>query len=163
MFALCSHQPRRLFWSLGSLEMLARDERAHPRLGSVARSDLQSVHALARSRVWIRGDEPRIGVGRLDYPYRDDARVSAVRRYERATDLELLTKRIPRLAGHRIVLWMVEQRAVELTPIARREAEGNEEFCFGCPGGMNGTQQILGDLPIVQDRVCDPWQLAHPG
>ena len=28
---------------------------------------------------------------------------------------------------------------------------------------MNGTQQILGDLPIVQDRVCDPWQLAHSG
>jgi hypothetical protein len=28
---------------------------------------------------------------------------------------------------------------------------------------MNGTQQIVGDLPIVQDRVCDPWQLAHSG
>jgi hypothetical protein len=26
---------------------------------------------------------------------------------------------------------------------------------------MNGTQQISGDLPIIQDRVCDPWQLAH--
>jgi hypothetical protein len=50
--------------------------------GSVPGTDLQRPDPLARSRVWIRGDEPRIGVGRLDDPYRDDARVSAVRRYE---------------------------------------------------------------------------------
>jgi hypothetical protein len=47
-----------------------------------AGTDFQRPDALARSRVWIRGDEPRIGVGRLDDPYRDDARVSAVRRCE---------------------------------------------------------------------------------
>ena len=105
----------------------------------------------------------RIGVGRLDNPYRDDAGVSAFRRYERATDLELLTKRIARLVGHRIVLRMVQQRAFELSPIARRETDGHEEFCFGCRGRMNGTQEILGDLPIIQDRVCNYWQLAHPG
>src|SRR5262249_11117611 len=120
-------------------------------------------HAPAGLRLWIRGDEPRIGVGRLDYPYRDDARVSAVRRYQRATDLEFLTKRTARLAGHRIVPRMVQQLAFKLRPISRRETEGNEEICLGCPGRMNGTQQILGDLPIVQDRVCDPWKLAHPG
>src|SRR3984893_15745079 len=128
-----------------------------------AGTELQRQDALARSRVWIRGDEPRIEVGRLDDPYRDDARVSAVRGYERATDLELLTKRIARLVGHRIVLRMVQQRAFEFSPIARRETDGHEEFCFRCPGRMNGTQQILGDLPIVQDRVRDPWQLAHSG
>src|SRR5271168_5123358 len=120
-------------------------------------------HELARSRGWISGDEPRIGVGRLDDPHRDDARVSAVRRYERATDLKLLTKRIARLADHWIIQRMVQQRAFELNPIPPRETEGHEEFCLGCPGRMNGTQQILGDLPIVQDRVCDPWQLAHSG
>jgi hypothetical protein len=65
-----------------AVEMLAGDERP---------SAPERPDALARSRVWIRGDEPRIGVGRLDDPYRDDARVSAVRGYERATDLELLT------------------------------------------------------------------------
>src|SRR5215471_13092669 len=112
------------------------------------RADLQRPHELARSSVWISGDEPRIGVGRLDYPYRDDARVSAVRRYERATDLELLTKRIARLARHRIIQWMVQQRAFGRSPIPRRESEGHTEFCLGCPGRMNGTQQILGDLPI---------------
>jgi hypothetical protein len=37
-----------------------------------------------------------LGSGRLDYPYRDDAGVSAIRRYERATDLEFLTKRTAR-------------------------------------------------------------------
>ena len=63
-----------------------------------AGTELQRPDALARSRVWIRRDEPRIEVGRLDDPYRDDARVSAIRGYERATDLELLTKRIARLA-----------------------------------------------------------------
>lgn len=124
-------------------------------------ADLQRPEALTHSRVGIRGDEPRIEVGRLDDPYRDDARVSAVRRRERATDLELLTKRIARLAGHRIVLRMVQQRAFELRSISRRESEGQKEFCLGCPGRMNGTQQILSDLSIVQDRVCDPWQLAH--
>src|SRR5438105_10061920 len=125
--------------------------------------DLQAPNPLARSRVRIRGNEPRIRVGRLDDPYRDDARVSAVRRCERATDLELSTKRIARLARHRIVQRMVQQRAFELSPIPQRETEGHEEFCLGCPGGMNGTQQILVDLPIVQDRVCDPLQSAHSG
>ena len=28
---------------------------------------------------------------------------------------------------------------------------------------MNGTQQILGDLPIVQDRVCDPLAVGSFG
>lgn len=73
-----------------------------------------------------------------------------------------MTKRIARLARHRIIQRMVQQRAFERSPIPRRETEGHEEFCLGCPGGMNGTQQILGDLPIVQDRVCGPWQLAYP-
>jgi hypothetical protein len=42
---------------------------------------VQRPGAFARSRVWIRSDESRIEVWRLDYPYRDDAGVSAVRRY----------------------------------------------------------------------------------
>src|SRR6516162_2035289 len=54
-----------------------------------------TVRARTRSPVqgvWIRGDEPRIGVWRLDYPHRDEARVSAVRRHERATDPEFLNQ-----------------------------------------------------------------------
>lgn len=58
---------------------------------------------------------------------------------------------------------MVQQRAFERSPIPRRETEGHEEFCLGCPGGMNGTQQIVGDLPIVQDRVCDPLAVGSFG
>jgi hypothetical protein len=65
---------------------------------------------------------------------------SAVRRYERATELELLTKRIAGLARHRIIHRMVQQRAFELSPIPRRETEGHEEFRLGCPVEMNGTQ-----------------------
>ena len=103
-----------------------------------------------------------LGFG-VDYPHRDHARVSAVRRYERATELEFLTKRGVRLAGHRIIPRVVQQCAFELCPIPRRETEGNKEFCLGCSCGMNGIQQVLGNLPIVQDRVCDPWQLAHSG
>ena len=38
-----------------------------------------------------------------------------------------------------------------------------KEFGLGCPDRMIGVQQILGDLTIVEDRVCGPWQLAHPG
>jgi len=74
-------------------------------------------------------------VRRLDDPYRDDARVSAVRRYERATDLELLTKWIARLARHRIIQRMVQQRGFERSPIARRETERNEEFALDAPVG----------------------------
>src|ERR1700686_2460212 len=62
-----------------AVQMLAGDERPHLGLRVGAGTDLQRPDALARSRVWIRGDEPRIGVGRLDHPYRGDARVSAVR------------------------------------------------------------------------------------
>jgi len=60
-----------------------------------------------------------------------------------------LTKRIARLAGHRIVLRVVQQRTFELSPMWRRETEGHEEFCLGGPGRMNSIQQISGDLPIV--------------
>ena len=123
-----------------------------------AAPDLQRPDAVARSRVWIRGNNPRIEVGRLDDPYRDDARVSAVRGYERATDLELLTKRTARLVGHGIVLGMVQQRAFEFSPIARRETDGHEEFCFRCPGRMNGTQEILGDLAFA---TLGSWLIRH--
>jgi hypothetical protein len=84
-----------------AVEMRAGDERPHLGFGIGAGPDLQlpnAPHELARSRVWVSGDKPRIMVRRLDDPYRDDARVSAVRRYERATDLELLTKRMARFA-----------------------------------------------------------------
>ena len=97
-----------------------------------ASSAPEGPHELARSKIWISGDEPRIGVGRLDDPYRDDARVSAVRRYERATDLELLTKRIARLARHRIIQRMVQQRAFERSPIPRKPKD-MKNFALDAP------------------------------
>jgi hypothetical protein len=131
------HEP--IDWSLAVEGIPPKKRDVHMR---IPEPDLQLPNApyeLARSRVWISGEEPRIEVGRLDDPYRDDTRASAVRRCERATDLELLTKRIARLARHRIIQRMVEQRAFELSPIPRRETEGREEFCLGCPGGVNRT------------------------
>src|SRR5215467_13318364 len=80
---------------------------------------------------------------------RNDARVSAVRRCERAADLEFLTKRTVGLAGHRIVRgWSSNALLSSAQHPGRR---------------MNGTEQILGDLAIVQDRVCDPWHLKSFG
>jgi hypothetical protein len=122
-----SAQMNRAWGTLHRARSICRAEASTPvtsnpgRLRDRCRADLQvpnAPHELARSRVWIRGDEPRIGVGRLDDPYGDDARVSAVRRYERATDREHLAKRIARLVGHRIVLRMVQQCAFEFSPIA---------------------------------------------
>jgi hypothetical protein len=115
--------------------MLARDERPHLGLRVGAGTDLQRPDALARSRVWIRGDEPRIGVGRLDDPYRDDARVSAVRGYERATDLELLTKRIARLVGHRIVLRMVQNALLSSGQLPGENPTDTKNFALDAPVG----------------------------
>jgi hypothetical protein len=71
------------------------------------------------------------------------------------TDLELLTKRTAHLGSHRILMRMVQQRAFEFYPIARGETEGHKEFCLGRPARVSGIQQILNDLPIVQDCVCN--------
>jgi hypothetical protein len=60
---------------------------------------------------------------------------STGRAFSEAIDLELLTKRIARLARHRIIQRMVQQRAFERSPIPRRETEGDEEFALDAPVG----------------------------
>ena len=71
--------------------------------------------------------QSRIGVRRLDDPYRDNPpglRPSGVTSEQR--DLELAPERIGGLAGDRVVLRMVQQCAFELDPIARRKTERNK-------------------------------------